>query len=160
LALQRTRVSERLVLEFPVAPSQLWETLVIRTSDWWPREAFTSERTRRFVLEPHVGGRAFEDFGDGQGILWFSVVGLETGHRLQLAGTLLPPRGGPSLISLLLLVEGRPAGASALAIDDERFGIPGVDPPEPCLRSIFERGLRRHLDWRTVPRPSGRARTA
>ncbi len=160
MALHRTRSSHLLCLEFPVSPMQLWETLVVRTSDWWPREAHTSPRTRRFVLEPCVGGRAYEDFGNGQGILWFSVVGLESGQRLQLAGMLLPPRGGPSLISLHLRVEARPSGASALTIEDERFGAAGADPPEPCLRSVFERGLRRQLDWRSVPRPLGRSRTA
>ncbi len=61
------------------APQQrVWDALVNDARHWWPASFYTSERTKRFVLEPRLGGRMFEDFGSGEGLVWFTVNGIVT----------------------------------------------------------------------------------
>jgi hypothetical protein len=61
--------------------------------------------TRRFVVEQKLGGRVFEDVGGGDGLFWYTVIGLEAGRELILAGRLLPPFGGPATTALRLTLS-------------------------------------------------------
>jgi uncharacterized protein YndB with AHSA1/START domain len=74
-------------------PARVWQAITAETSAWWPKEFHTSEGAKRFVIEPVLGGRVYEDFGEGDGLVWYSVIGVETGRELILAGHLLPPFG-------------------------------------------------------------------
>ena len=85
-------------LKIPIAAPQaaVWKALVNETGLWWPKDFHTSARTKRFVIEPKLGGRAYEDAGKGEGLIWYSVVGVERPDLLLLAGSLFPPYGGPA----------------------------------------------------------------
>lgn len=54
-------------------PARVWEALVTESAAWWPKDFHKSERAQRFVIEPVLGGRAYEDFGGGDGLVWYSV---------------------------------------------------------------------------------------
>ena len=62
-----------------------------------------------------------EDFGSGDGIIWYTVIGVEAGRELILAGHLLPPFGGPATtaLRLTLLTQGH---GTILKIRDESNG--------------------------------------
>lgn len=47
-----------------------------------------SRNARDFTLEATLGGRLYEDWGEGQGVVWATVVGLEEGRLLELAGSM------------------------------------------------------------------------
>jgi len=52
------------------APQQrVWQALLYETPQWWRKDFFTSPKTKAFVIEPRVGGRAYEDYGDGNGAM-------------------------------------------------------------------------------------------
>lgn len=104
-----------------VAPERAWDALTRRTSDWWRRDFYTSAETRGFVIEPVVGGRAYEQIGDAGGLLWFRVEGIEPPRRLRLAGTLWPAFGGPSQSLVEIALEARDGG-SLLRLSDCLFG--------------------------------------
>lgn len=110
----------------------------------------TSERTQRFVIEGRIGGRVFEDFGNDEGLLWYTVVGVNGGRELQLAGHLLPPFGGPAVTSLRISLVPAESG-TLLKIRDDRFGVLGGDSPIEGWRQVFDGGLRRYLESGSKP---------
>lgn len=75
---------------------RVWRALVRETGRWWIEGFVAQKSSTRFVLEPRIGGRAYESGPGGQGLLWWTVTGLETDHRLQMAGDLTPSYGGPA----------------------------------------------------------------
>ncbi|MCA9063707.1 MAG: SRPBCC domain-containing protein [Planctomycetaceae bacterium] len=142
---QLTAASFELDLFISVSTDRVWNAISAETSAWWPKEFVTSDRTKSFVIEPRLGGRAFEDFGNGEGLVWYTVVGMDAGRELILAGHLLPPFGGPATTALRLTLIPREHG-TLLKIRDDRFGILGGEPPTEGWRTVFDDGLRRYLE--------------
>ncbi len=130
--------------------ARVWEALARESVQWWPKDFVTSERTQRFVIEGRIGGRVFEDFGDDEGLLWYTVVGVNGGRELQLAGHLLPPFGGPAVTSLRISLVPAESG-TLLKIRDDRFGVLGGDSPIEGWRQVFDGGLRRYLESGSKP---------
>lgn len=126
-------------------PERVWRAIAAEASEWWPGDFVTSERTQRFVIEAALGGRVFEDFGNGDGLVWYTVIGMDAGRELILAGHLLPPFGGPATtaLRLTLLAEG---DGCLLKIRDDRFGVVGEDSPTDGWRMVFDGGLRQYLE--------------
>lgn len=71
----------------PAPPERTFEALVGDLSAWWGRPFVRSDRAWAVVLEPRVGGRLYEDHGDGDGVLYATVTALERDRELRLAGT-------------------------------------------------------------------------
>ena len=142
---QQVAGSYELEVIIAAAPAHVWQALVSESSQWWPKEFHTSERALRFVIEPVLGGRAYEDFGGGEGLLWYSVIGVEAGRELTLAGHLLPPFGGPAVTALRLSLSEKGPG-TLLRIQDHRFGVLGGESPVDGWRIVFDTGLRRHVE--------------
>ncbi len=95
-------------MEIPIQASRekVWEALTQNIVDWWPRDFYVGAQPKGFVLEDRVGGRVFEDWGDGQGLLWATIVVLDRGRQLTWAGDLSPEFGGPArTITTYRLVE-------------------------------------------------------
>jgi len=87
--------------EVPIdaSPARVFEALTRDIGAWWSRDFLVGgERAKRFVLEERVGGSVFEDWGDGQGLEWYRVVGFERGKQLLLAGELFASFGGPARV--------------------------------------------------------------
>jgi hypothetical protein len=79
------------------------------------------------VIEPLIAGRVIEEFGGGDGLQWYSVVGVESGKELVLAGHLLPPFGNPAITALRLTLIAASDGGTILEIRDDRFGAVGAE---------------------------------
>ncbi|MCA8986129.1 MAG: SRPBCC domain-containing protein [Planctomycetaceae bacterium] len=126
-------------------PERVWKAIANESSAWWPREFVTSKRTQRFVIEPVLGGRAFEDFGSGDGLVWYTVIGVDASRELIMAGHLLPPFGGPATTALRITLTAQRDG-TLVKIRDDRFGVLGGDSPVEGWRIVFESGLRDYLE--------------
>ena len=142
---QITSGSYEIDVNIAVKPDRVWKALASEASAWWPMDFVTSEQTKRFVIEATLGGRAFEDFGDGDGLVWYTVIGVDAGRELILAGHLLPPFGGPAMTALRLTISADGRG-SILKVRDDRFGVLGGDPPSEGWRLVFDNGLRQYLE--------------
>jgi uncharacterized protein YndB with AHSA1/START domain len=134
-------------LEITIAatPARVWQALTAESPAWWPKDFHTSARALRFVIEPFLGGRAYEDFGGGDGLVWYSVVGLEVGWELVLAGHLLPPFGGPAVTGLRLTLSTQ-GSSTLLRVQDDRFGALGGDSPVEGWQFVFDTGLRQYVE--------------
>lgn len=96
----------RLEVDIDASAERVWTALTDEIGRWWPK-SFCVGGARRFTLEPKVGGRMFEDWEGGEGLLWGTVVQLKKHARLDLAGDTFPEYGGAGRhLSSYILEEG------------------------------------------------------
>ncbi len=130
------------------APAErVWQALVDEIGRWWPRD-FYAGPAKSFRLEPRLGGRMYEDWGNGAGATWYAVTEIDPGRSLGLSGTLPAAFGGPA-ISLLRLVL-RPEGeATVLELTDSEFRR-ATEKAHASLdegwRQLFEVAFKRYAE--------------
>ena len=64
-------------VEVPLNVAHAWEYFFNQVNSWWPKSFFTSTKTKRFHIEDFVDGKIYEDFGEGDGLIWGHVNGGE-----------------------------------------------------------------------------------
>jgi len=79
----------------PIA--KVWDTVLNRTSDWWPGDFLCHEGSKEIKMEPFVGGRIYEETADGKSLLWGTLVNIHPNKTLEFIGHSTPQFGGPSL---------------------------------------------------------------
>ena len=124
-------------LEITIAapPEVVWKALTDDIGAWWPKD-YLIGATGKLIVEPHAGGRIYEDWGDGQGACWGTVVVLETGKRIQFAGDMTADWGGPA----------RTYTAYTLEADGEGTRLQFRDTPYGHLKEGAVQGM--HEGWK------------
>jgi DNA-binding transcriptional ArsR family regulator/uncharacterized protein YndB with AHSA1/START domain len=121
-------------------PERVWQALVEEIGHWWPKDFYAGADAENFILEPRLGGRMYEDWGNGAGAVWYTVTEIAPPRSLGLAGHYPPVFGGPSTSILRLEVVAGEAGEGAvLRLSDSEF--------RPVTENTFQ-----SLDegWRTI----------
>ena len=113
-------------VEIRAPRARVFDALTRDVGQWWAFRATHGEST--LVLEPRVGGRFYEDLGDGQGALWGTVTYIKRPEALRLTGQLgmlkdpvigvygyelIEAPGGTTLVKLTHRVAGAPAPQAA-----------------------------------------------
>jgi hypothetical protein len=111
--------------ELNATPARAWQALVKETSVWWPRTYYTSAKTRRFIIEPVLGGMMGEVGAPGEGLVWYRVIGVEKPVSLLLAGYLLPPWAGPASSMLRLALTPLTKERTKLELTEYTVGVLG-----------------------------------
>ena len=127
---------------------RVWEALVGEVAASWPADFYCLGRPARMILEPHVGGRLYEDAG-GAALLWATVVLFDPPSTIAFAGNLLPPWGGPATTLWRLTLESAGGPATLLRLNDHVYGR--VDEQlrtnlDLGWRQLFERGLKEYVE--------------
>ena len=153
-----TATAEFAVLEATVEvkidapPERVWEALVEETRFWWHRDYYNAPEPRGLVIEPTPGGRMYEDWGDGQGLLWGHVTVVRAREELTTSGELSAEFGGPARqITRIRLTPGD--GATLVTLEDCIYGRASEQTRaslesgwkflfEQCLKPYVERGDR------------------
>ena len=75
--------------DISASPEQVWKALTEDIGKWWPADFYAGgeEGKRTYVLEQRPGGRMYEQWDNGGGVLWGTVVGVEPNVSLQVLGT-------------------------------------------------------------------------
>jgi len=143
-----------IVLELKInAPvDTVWTSLVDQIGEWWPKDFYVGSAPKRISIEPRVGGLVYEDWGDGQGVVWGQILTLESGRRIQWVGDMTAEYGGParSITTYTLSADGEktsltfrdtPYGAlSETALADMTEGWTYL--MERCFQVYVETGVR------------------
>lgn len=87
-----------LEIDINATPERVWAALTEDISQWWPAEFYAGgeDGKRSYVLEAHPGGRMFEQWDAGGGVLWGNVVLVEPNVCLKVLGNVFPNWGGPT----------------------------------------------------------------
>lgn len=75
---------------------QAWEAYASESQLWWPSDMYISPKTKQFVIEKRLGGMLYEDFGDGEGLVWGTIIGLDKPNTIHIKGILAKEFGGPA----------------------------------------------------------------
>ncbi len=143
----------QLEVEIAARPDAVWRSLTRDIGEWWPAKFYVGTAPKRFALESHVGGRVFEDWGDGEGSLFGTVTAFEKDRLLQWAGDMSADFGGPARsVTTFRLKTGRD-GTTLLSFRDTPFGllndmaVEGLEQGwrwllNDCLKPFLEQGKR------------------
>jgi uncharacterized protein YndB with AHSA1/START domain len=69
--------------------ARVWKALTDEQMDWYPHN-YGGERLKRIVVEPGVGGRTYEDWGDGAGVMYNTITYWDEPHVIGTRGFLQP----------------------------------------------------------------------
>ena len=115
----------RVELEVTIAAGvdRVWKAILEETTKWWRADFYVNPQAKRFVIEPRPGGRMYEDWGNGAGCLWGTVLVLDPPKTLDLVCYLTPPYGGPamSMVRIQLAQKGK-AKSTTLSLTDAVLG--------------------------------------
>lgn len=74
---------------------RVWQALTAEVGRWWPGDFYTTENPTGFVIEPELGGRVYEGWVGGGGVLWGTVAVWLPGYRMTWSCDMPPDTGGP-----------------------------------------------------------------
>lgn len=118
LGTNAARIELEVVVDAP--RDAVWSAIVERPDEWWVPE-LRCVGDSSVVLDARAGGTLREEAADGSSLLWFTVIAVEPGRSLNLAGSLAPPFGGPASTYLLIRLEDR-EGATAVSMTNSLHG--------------------------------------
>ena len=102
-----------------VPPPRAWAALTRDASSWWPNDFCTSpQRVKAFHLEPRLGGRFYEDWGDGNGWVWWTIYLFDADHFTLTARGL---EGAASTTTVRFTLSQSPGGC-VLKISERVWG--------------------------------------
>jgi len=125
----------------------VWAAITQEIHAWWPKDFYVYENAR-LIFEPFPGGRLYEDAGDGNGGLWYTVMNIDSPSSLQMVGHLAPQFGGPATTMLQLKLE-KMDGQTMLHLTDALFGLLTPQTQKQVTEGwacLFEQGLKSYLE--------------
>lgn len=95
-----TQPEIKLETRIAAAPETVWEALTDKAGEWWPAEFYIGGEPgkRSYHLEAWPGGRVYEEWEGGGGLLWGQVCHAVPNQLLQVTGYTFPEWGGPSIM--------------------------------------------------------------
>lgn len=125
-------------IDIAAPPDRVWRSLTKDTAKWWPQEFFTDPRCRGMVMDDRIGGHMYEDWGEGRGRVWFTIITHDPPHVLELQGCLFPAFGGPTM-SFVRIELAPTSNGTKLKLTDALLGRTGDGTsPSEGWKQIFE----------------------
>jgi len=81
-----TSYSLNLQIEIKANRKAVWKAMTKEIGKWWPETYFSVPEAKTFVMECHVGGRIYEDWGSKTGGEWGRVIVFQPHEKLVWAG--------------------------------------------------------------------------
>ena len=127
---------------------RVWQALTEETGQWWKKDFYTNPKTREFVLENRLGGLMYEDTGSDEGLVWASVIGIDSPNSIQFKGQLSPKFGGPAISFMKIQLEDS-GDETLFRITDTIFGSISENLQKSLTegwQAIFEEGLKPYAE--------------
>ena len=134
-------------IDAPLA--RVWNAFVNETNRWWPRDYYANPESKAFFLEPRLGGRMYEDAGNGTGVLWYIVIAIDPSRSIDMSGNLMPAFGGPASSLLRLQFRENSSEATMLHLTDALIGrlAPTAEKEiSEGWKTLFGSGLKRFAE--------------
>lgn len=80
------QIEQEIIIEVP--PARVFEALTNEVSAWWGAPYLISDEAKSLTLEPKIGGRFYEDWGDGAGALWGLVTSFKQNEWIEVSGSI------------------------------------------------------------------------
>ncbi|MBI3547800.1 MAG: SRPBCC domain-containing protein [Elusimicrobia bacterium] len=145
-------VRVELAIEIAADKKRVWKALVEESGKWWLRDFLVGgDKTKNFVIETKLGGKAYEDWGDGQGLIWFTITGIHAPNELYMVGHMFPGVCGdlgPATGLLKLSLEEKGKG-TILRVQDSLMGRMGDETGAHVSegwKQLFGQGLKKYVE--------------
>ena len=142
-------------LEIDATREQVWKALTDNIGDWWPVEFYAGGKVgkRRFLFEAHPGGRMYEQWDNGGGVLWGTTVCADPNVLLQVLGYSFPNWGGPSQSYNTWELKENGSGARLLFSESTlgRVSDRNLAEKDKGWKFLLHT-LKAHLEGKTAPR--------
>ena len=144
----------RLEIHIAASTEATWRALTDGIGEWWPAEFYIGGEAgkRSYHLEAKPGGRMYEEWEDGGGLLWGQVFTVIPQKMLQVVGHTFPQWGGPTLLFGTWSLEETEAGTT-LRFEDDTLGVSSdADTAEKQKGWVYLMGtLKAHIEGTTPP---------
>lgn len=81
---------------------RVWKVITEETGSWWDSQFVALVGSPGAKIEPHLGGRLYEEAGDGRGLEWARVIAIDPPRSIDFQGLMTPAFGGPTLTTVQL----------------------------------------------------------
>lgn len=131
------------------APARVFKALTAEIGEWWPFRT-KQEKKGKIILEPEVGGKFYETWGKGEGLLWGTVVQFIAGQRLDIVGMIGMSRLVHTFVSFSLeekkggtLVKLSHRGLGEISDKEQgEFGEGWKEIMQNYLKNYVEKGIK------------------
>lgn len=126
----------------------VWNCLINDAPKWWSSDFYTNAKTKAFYIEGRIGGKAYEDFGNGEGLIWSEVIGVDAPNSLQMKALLMPEFGGPATSIIAIRLESDQSG-TMLTLSDTLFGAVNESTAaqiEAGWKMIYGKAFKAYVD--------------
>jgi len=129
---------------------RVWRAIVDETAGWWPKKMLVGGEKSKLVFEARLGGRLYEERGQGAGLTWYTVIAIDPGVSLELSGHVTARFGGPAVSQLHIELADAGTG-TRISITD---GVIGRDRGDTGHRvsegwsMIFGNNLKHYIEGR------------
>ncbi|MBC8065283.1 MAG: SRPBCC domain-containing protein [Chlorobia bacterium] len=87
-------------IEAPLA--RVWKVITEEATFWWDSDFVALPGSPGVNLEPHLGGRIYEETPDGKALEWARVIAINPPTSIDFQGLMTPAFGGPTLTTVQL----------------------------------------------------------
>ncbi len=126
----------------------VWQAVTSEANAWWRKDFYTSPKTKQFIIEKKLGGKMYEDYGNGEGLVWAEVIAIDSPHAIEFKGNLSAAFGGPA-ISFLKITLVEEDNATKLSLTDDIFGKVGENVKTSMTEGwelLFGHGLKPYIE--------------
>lgn len=148
-------ITLRVFLE--ATPARVFDALTFNVAAWWGPPFLRSPEATNVVLEAHLGGRLYEEWGHRQGFIRGFITAVRRDERLEITGAVAGCSPLPSTLEFSL--EGRERGTllttvhRGVALDKEEarrqetaFAAAWNEMLSVRLKAFVEDGVRSGMD--------------
>lgn len=111
--------------------STVWHALTAGIAEWWPKDFYIGTYDGidpvGVVLDPTPGGLFVERWGEGNGLLWGTVITAHAPKLLALVGDSTPQFGGPNRAFTEFRLAAAEGGGTALEFSHSAYGVVSSD---------------------------------
>ena len=133
-----------LEIEIDAPRERVWKALVKETGSWWRKDFYVRASARAIVFEDRIGGRLYEDWGVGSGVVWGTVIAFDRGESFDLVMHSSLAWGGPRTSMLRIELSDR-GKATTLKLTDSihgRIDESGAASVREGWMMLFAEGLK------------------
>ncbi|GHO60012.1 SRPBCC family protein [Ktedonobacter robiniae] len=147
-------------LEITIAasPQKVFEALTTDIAAWWGSPFIKRRDANTIVLEPKVGGRLYEVYGENEGALWGMVSSIRNDEELCLTGSMGMPEPTYGAVTFTLAPQG---DSTQVKLTHSAFGRISAerkgcytegwkDLLDVRLRAFVEQDVRTGIDARSA----------
>jgi uncharacterized protein YndB with AHSA1/START domain len=135
-------------IDIEASRERVWRGLTDQLGSWWLPDFHMLGADSIVTLEPHAGGRLFEQNND-QHLLWYTVIAIQKNESLDLVGYINAKFGGPATTMLNATLAGQGTNRTVLRISDSLYGRVSdglVNSLDTGWQMLFNNGLKAFVE--------------